>query len=117
MPLARPLRVGRILRLSQLTRMSRLYRLQGLALTAYRAFLLLDLIRRLMGRSLEGRLQQLQELLAAKELEVEELRKEIAELKVQIARRQAETLTAARPAEDPPVLTGSASGSPRPPRS
>jgi voltage-gated potassium channel len=78
------LRSMRILQLSQLSRMGRVYRMQGLALKAWRAFLVLEIIQRVIGRPLEKQLQQLEELLLAKEEEVKELRQEIANLKKRI---------------------------------
>jgi voltage-gated potassium channel len=81
-PLLRSLRV---LRLSQLSRMGRVYRMQGLALKAWRAFLVLEVIQRVLGRSLEKQLKQLEELLIAKEEEVRELRREIEHLKKRLA--------------------------------
>ncbi|HXG11102.1 MAG TPA: hypothetical protein VNK04_15185, partial [Gemmataceae bacterium] len=90
LPLLRLLRAGTVLRLG-------MYRMQSLALKAWRAVLLLELVQRLTGQSLEKRLRKLQDLLAAKQEEIEELRKEIAYLQKQIAlQKQAE---AARPAE------------------
>jgi voltage-gated potassium channel len=84
LPLMRVLRLGRILRLEQLTRMGRLYRLQGLALRAWRALLLLEVIQRLTGQSLVQRLAKLRNLEAAKEEELDDLREEIARLEERI---------------------------------
>jgi voltage-gated potassium channel len=81
-PLARGFR---LLRLSQLSRMGRVYRMQGLALKAWRAFLVLEVIQRLTGKTLDKQLKQLEELLLAKEEEVRELRTEIADLKRRMA--------------------------------
>lgn len=83
------LRLVSMLRLNQLTRMGRVYRLQGLALRAWRAFLVLEVVQRISGRSLEKRLRQLEQLLAAKEEEVVELRQEIEDLKKRIAAEKA----------------------------
>jgi voltage-gated potassium channel len=114
LPLARALRVGRILRLEQLTRMSRLYRLQGLVIKAYRAVLLLDVIRRLMGRSLESRLRRLEDLLALKQEEVEELRQEIAALKARLAEEQAKAAAAQQAAVPSRVEAAAPSSAPPP---
>jgi hypothetical protein len=86
LPLFRLLRLGRILRLEQLLRYGRLYRLQALALRGWRALLLLDVIQRLTGRSLQHRLEHLRELLRAKEEELADLHKEIAEVTQRISR-------------------------------
>ena len=88
LPLIEFLPALRILRLSQLGRMGRAYRVKGLAMKAWRALLLLELLQRLMGQSLETRLERLKELLAAKEEECDDLRKEIEQLKEQIAREK-----------------------------
>jgi voltage-gated potassium channel len=87
-PLARSLR---ILRLSQLSRMSRIYRMQGLALKAWRAFLVLEVVQRLSGRTLEKQLKQAEELLQAKEDEMDDIRQEIADLKKRIAVEKSKT--------------------------
>jgi voltage-gated potassium channel len=85
LPLFRLLRLGRVLRLEQLLRWGRLRRLQTVALRGWRAILLLQIVQRLTGRSLEYQLKQREELLAAKEEEVAELRREIEELRDRIA--------------------------------
>jgi hypothetical protein len=88
LPLAGLLQKLNLLRLEQISRMGRVYRLQALAMKAWRSFLVLDVIQRLIGRKLEKRLETLQELLAAKEEEVAQLRKEIAELQVRMAQEK-----------------------------
>ncbi len=87
LPFLRILRVGRVLRAEQLARLSRLYRLQGLAMRAWRGFLLLGLIQRLINRSLENRLRQFEALLEAKQDEVVQLREQIKQLKEKIGRK------------------------------
>lgn len=87
LPLLRLLRLGRVLRLEQLLRWCRLQRLQTLAVRGWRAFLLLQIVQRLAGRSPERRLARLQELLRAKEEEVADVRREIDELRDCIARK------------------------------
>ncbi len=99
MPLFRLLRLGRILRLEQLLRWGRLYRLQALFWHAWRSFLLLQVIQRLTGRSLEKQLKQHRDLLRAKEEELAELRQDIQELEQRIAQRDRERKAAERPAE------------------
>jgi hypothetical protein len=98
LPLLRLLRLGNILRLEQLTRMGRLYRLQGLALKLWRAVLLLEVVQRVTGQTLEKRLRKIQSLVAAKEEELEELREEIVDLQKRIA--QQKPAEAVRPADD-----------------
>lgn len=88
LPVMRVLRLGRVLRIDYIARMSRLYRLQGLAMRAWRALLVLEIVQLVIGSSVERRLKQLEQLLAAKEEEVANLRKEIAELRERIAREK-----------------------------
>jgi hypothetical protein len=87
LPLFRLVRLGRILRLEELLRWGRLHRLQALLARGWRAFLLLEIVYRLTGRSLEHQLKQHQELLQAKEEEAADLRREIKELEERIARK------------------------------
>jgi hypothetical protein len=94
LPLFRLLRLGRVLRVEQLLRWGRLYRLKALVAHGWRAFLLLQIVQRLTGHSLERRLKQLQELVQAKEEEVGELRREIGELQDRIAQKAASGKTA-----------------------
>lgn len=87
LPLLRLLRLGRVLRLEQLLRWGRLYRLKALATRGWRALFLLQIAQRLTARSPARRLQQLRELLQAKEEELADLRQEIAELEANIAQK------------------------------
>jgi voltage-gated potassium channel len=85
LPLVEFLPVVRLLRLARFTRT---YRLQGLALKAWRALLLLDLIQRLLAKSAEKRLEDLQKLLVLKEEEVQVLRSEIERVRARLANTQ-----------------------------
>ncbi len=85
LPILRLLRLTRLLQLQQLSRLGRVYRLRGLLFKLWRALLLLELVQRLLGHTKERRLNRLQELLAAKEEELAELRREIGELEDQLA--------------------------------
>jgi voltage-gated potassium channel len=87
LPLFRILRLGRVLRLENLLRWGRLHRLQALVTRFWRALLLLQVIQRLTGRSLERQLKQRRELLQAKEEEVADIRREIETLEERIARK------------------------------
>jgi voltage-gated potassium channel len=95
LPLFRLLRLGRLLRLDQLLRWGRLYRLKGLLARGWRAFLLLQVLQRLTGRSLESQLRRQLELLRAKEEELADLRRDIEELEARIARKAAARKAAA----------------------
>jgi voltage-gated potassium channel len=94
LPVLRLLRVGRILRLEQLLRWGRLHRLNALVTRGWRAFLVLQIVHRVTGHTLEGRLKQSLELLQAREEEVAELRREIEELEKRIAERTSKRETA-----------------------
>lgn len=82
-------RLSRLLRLGKLTRMGRIYRLRGLAMRAYRAFLVLEVLQRVFGGSMEKRLDNLISLRTAKEEELAELNKEILEMEERIAEQYA----------------------------
>lgn len=79
------LRLGRLLRLQQLTRTARLYRLRGVMLRAWRALLLIDAVSRLINGPAEKRLVKLKAALVQKELELADLRAEIAKLEAATA--------------------------------
>lgn len=75
----RALRLGRLLRLNQLTqltRTARMYRMRGVSMRAWRALLLLDIVRRILQGGPARRLQRLDELIRLKESELAELRAE-----------------------------------------
>jgi hypothetical protein len=105
MPLFRLLRVGRVLRLEELLRWGRLHRLQALVARGWRAFLLLQIVQRLTGRSPEKQLRQLQDLLRAKEEEVADLRCEIEECEERIAQKARNRKTTAPSPPDAPGST------------
>jgi hypothetical protein len=76
-PLARLLRLSRALQPEQIARMNQLYRLRGLLMKGWHAMLLLEVIARLTGHTLEKRLKHLEADLAVKEQELADLREEI----------------------------------------
>ncbi len=92
LPMIAFLRTTRVLRLGraaqQLTRMVRLYRLRGLSLRAWRAILLLNVIQRITGRSLERQIVRLEQQLVEKEEELNELRKQLQQLRARSQRDQ-----------------------------
>jgi voltage-gated potassium channel len=94
LPLLRVLRLTRALELQQLSRVGRVYRLRGLVMKLWRSILLLEMIHRLFGNARERRLRRLRELLAAREEELLDLRKEIKELESQMAAEGKTTVTA-----------------------
>ena len=102
LPILRLWQLGRLVQLNQIGRLGRLYRLRGLILKAWRAILLLEMISRIMGNYKARRLQKLKDLAAAKEIELEELRQEMAELELEIKREAEEC--AAKATEIPPAM-------------
>jgi voltage-gated potassium channel len=81
----RALRLGRLLRLQQLSRTARVYKLRGTLMRAWRALLVLEIVRRLIHGRPERRLERLAELIAQKELELAELHAEMARLRATAA--------------------------------
>jgi hypothetical protein len=100
LPVLRLLRLGRVLRLEQLLRWGRLHRLNALVTRGWRAFLVLQIVHRLTGHTLEGRLKQSRELLLAREEEVAELRREIQDLEERIALRDRQRQAAGTPSTE-----------------
>jgi voltage-gated potassium channel len=80
LPLLRLLRLTRLMQLQQLSRMGRVYRLRGLLFKLWRAVLVLEMVQRLLRINPQKRLARLKELLAAKNEEIEDIKKEIDEL-------------------------------------
>lgn len=80
LPVLRLWQLSRLVQLNQIGRLGRLYRLRGLFFKAWRAFLLLEMINRLLGNYRERRLRKLRDLIAAKQIELDELRQELADL-------------------------------------
>ena len=76
----RATRLARLAKVPQLAKMARMYRLRGLAIKAFRAILLFEVLNRLMGVTPERRVRSLKEQLARKELEISTLRRRIEEL-------------------------------------
>lgn len=88
LPLLRLTRLIGVLEIQGVGRLSRLYRLRGLLSRGWRAVLLLEMIQRLFGPYRENRLGRLRKLLAAREDEIVDLRREIAELESTLAREK-----------------------------
>ncbi|MCA8999518.1 MAG: hypothetical protein KDA80_21160 [Planctomycetaceae bacterium] len=81
-------RIGRVFRLHQLgklTKTARMFRFKGLAMRAWRAVLVLEIVDRLLHRDPEKRLRLLEEELLIKQAEVRELTDEITRVKGLIA--------------------------------
>ena len=79
----RLLRASRLLKigkLQQLSRVVRVYRLRGVAMRAFRALMLLEVVHRLMRTKPEDRLRRLEGQYAEKQQELVELEEEIQEL-------------------------------------
>jgi len=86
-PLARLLRLSRAIQPEQISRMSRLYRMRGLLMRAWHAFLLLEVVGKLMGYPPEKRLRHLEEQLTIKEEEIAEIKTQITAVKKLIEER------------------------------
>lgn len=71
-------RLGSAARITKLSRTARVFRVRGLAMRAWRAILILQIVDRIINRNPEKRLTLLQEQLREKKLEIEELEAEVA---------------------------------------
>ncbi|MCZ2340488.1 MAG: hypothetical protein LC104_01670 [Bacteroidales bacterium] len=84
-PLARLLRLGRVIAPEQIAKMNKLYRLRGLMMKGWYAFLLLGGMARITGNSAEKRLLRLEVQIAELEEQLAELQQEADELRKQLA--------------------------------
>lgn len=80
----RATRLVRVTKLQKLTRLVRVYRLRGVMMRTLRALMLLEVIHRLIPVNPAKRLARLEEEAESKELELAELREEIAQLRSQL---------------------------------
>jgi voltage-gated potassium channel len=96
LPLLRAFRLARLLRQEQLTRLSMTYRLQALVLRMWQWLLMLQLIQRIIGWSLERQLKGLQGRLALRMEELEDLRLEIEEVKQKLSKQKAHPQTSSK---------------------
>jgi len=74
-------RLGRLLRLKQLSRTAKIYRMRGLLLRSWRAVIALDVIDMLLRRDPNQRVENLENQIADRQLEIEHLRTEIERMK------------------------------------
>jgi len=81
----RLVRVARVLRLSEVSRAARVYRLRGLSQRMFRGLLLLSLVRNLLEGDPAKHLAKLQDELRDRELDLEQLRAEIADAERRLA--------------------------------
>ena len=84
----RLLRVARALRLSTVSRAARAYRLRGLSQKMFRGLLLVNLVRQMVEGDPAKRLVKLREELRDRELDLEQLRAEIASLETRLTAEQ-----------------------------
>lgn len=92
LPLLAFLRVAqlsRLIRLQQLANTSRAYRLRGLLMKTWRALLVISVVQRVVEGTPERRLEKLRETCRERELELADLRAQIAELERCVERRAA----------------------------
>ena len=87
-PLARLLRLSRAISPEQLAQLARLYRLRGLLMRAWHAFMILEVVSRLLGNSEERRIAKLRAQIDEKHREIAALEEQIAELRQRIERRE-----------------------------
>lgn len=87
-PLARLLRLSRVIAPEQLAKMNKLYRLRGMMMKGWYAFLLLGGVARITGNSAEKRLLKLEIQIAELEEQLAELHQEAEELRKQLANAQ-----------------------------
>lgn len=87
--LAAVARLGRLSKLKYLISLSRIYQSRGLAMRAFRGFLLLDSVQRLLQINPEKRLAALRERLEDHYHEIEQIRCEMRELEQRIAAEEA----------------------------
>jgi voltage-gated potassium channel len=77
MPALRLLRVARVMRIDVVLRMAKYYRLYGLAGKGWRAFVVLEVVQRILSRKPAAKLARLRSRLEDKEAEKRELEREI----------------------------------------
>ncbi len=80
----RVLRLTRLAKVQKLARLSRVYRMRGLGAKALKALMMLGLVNRILRITPEKRLVKLRSELQLKEIEIEELRSEIAKTESQL---------------------------------
>ena len=83
-PLARLLRLGRALSPDQVAKMGKVYRLRGLLIKGWHAFLVMEGVARITGRTPAKRLKQLDEQIADLETVLDELRRERDDIRAKI---------------------------------
>ena len=88
-PLARLLRLTRLMAPEQLARMGQIYRLRGLMMKGWRAVLVLRLIAKLTGNTLTKQLRALDIQIAERELTLTELRAQAEVVRAKLAEEQA----------------------------
>jgi voltage-gated potassium channel len=74
-------RLGRLVKLKQLSRTAKIYRMRGLALRSWRAIVALDVLDRVLRRTPEDKMDNLQGQIEEKEHEIEELRQELERIR------------------------------------
>ncbi len=86
----RAMRLAKLAKVQQLSRMGRVYRLRGLAVKAFRALLLFEIVYRLTGITPEKRLVRLQSLLEENQAEADDIREQIKSLEAIIAQQNSD---------------------------
>ena len=86
--IVRAAKLARFAKLQQLTKMGRIYRLRGLLAKTIRAFLVLDLVHRIMKTKPEKRLEKLLAQMEDKQSELRDLQQRVAEVRAELASQE-----------------------------
>lgn len=100
MRVLRATRLARLAKIQYLTKLGRVYRLRGLAIKAFRAMAVVDLMNRVLPMTLERQLELLKEDLAENQRDGRDLQRRIAALESLIASQQADAATDEEDAAD-----------------
>jgi voltage-gated potassium channel len=88
--IVRAAKLARFAKLQQLTKMGRVYRMRGLLAKTIRAFLVLELVHRILKTSPEKRLNKLLAQVEEKEDELRELQQQVASVRAEIEDQELE---------------------------
>lgn len=86
--IVRAVKLARFAKLQQLTKMGRIYRLRGLLAKTIRAFLVLDLVHRILKTTPEKRLEKLLAQVEDRQGELRDLQQRVAAVRAELAAQQ-----------------------------
>ncbi len=87
----RAARLGRLMKLQQLSRTAKMYRMRGLALRAWRAFVTLDVIGKLLRRTPQQRFERLRSEILEKQEEIRHLKMELEQVRAEVDAHQVDS--------------------------